>query len=208
MAAGIVVTWTEFSASPTAAYLCSMGKSKCQSLVRRDRSASKFPLSSVQQRLWFLDQLHPGTNSYNLHSEWEVRGELDADRLERAIKAVVARHEPLRSCFEVDNVSGLVWQRPSPACFALRRVDLAQHLEPGRTIQSEALSAETSMLSFDLNSEDLLIRGLLIRLTSESHILCLTIHHTAFDGMSLAPFVGFVIFRAFITTGTAGLFSV
>src|SRR5919109_2818997 len=57
------------------------------------------PLSSAQQRLWFLDQLAPGNSFYNLAAAMELRGRLDVAALARSLNAVVARHEALRTTF-------------------------------------------------------------------------------------------------------------
>ena len=58
-----------------------------------------FPLSYAQRRLWFLHRLEPGS-TYNLPLALRLRGELDADALERALNAIVARHESLRTTFQ------------------------------------------------------------------------------------------------------------
>src|SRR5690349_16132179 len=57
------------------------------------------PLSFAQERLWFLEQLWPGTGAYNLHFCYHLVGHLDQGSLERALTALVARHEPLRTRF-------------------------------------------------------------------------------------------------------------
>ena len=56
------------------------------------------PLSYAQQRLWFLDQLGTGS-AYNVPWATRLQGELDLEAMRRAIDAVVARHEVLRTRF-------------------------------------------------------------------------------------------------------------
>src|SRR5262249_1744767 len=68
-------------------------------LIPRDRGADA-PLSFAQQRFWFIDQLSPGTCSYNLVSAFRLRGPLDVGALERGLQQIVARHETLRSSFQ------------------------------------------------------------------------------------------------------------
>src|SRR5262249_7584183 len=64
-------------------------------LAPRDRG-KRLPLSSGQQRLWFMDQLNPGGNFYNVNRAIRLRGRLDTGALERALKVLVERHEALR----------------------------------------------------------------------------------------------------------------
>src|SRR6267154_1591057 len=65
---------------------------------------ARLPLSYAQQRLWFLDRLEGGKSTeYNMPEALRLRGELDRGALERAINAIVERHESLRTHFaEVD----------------------------------------------------------------------------------------------------------
>ena len=64
--------------------------------------ADRPPLSFAQERLWFLDQLTPGSAAYVLPIAVRVRGGLDEQALRRALVAVLARHEPLRTTFPPD----------------------------------------------------------------------------------------------------------
>lgn len=65
---------------------------------RRDPDAA-LPLSFAQQRLWFMQQLEPDTVAYNMNLALRLRGPLDRAALERALAALVSRHEPLRTRF-------------------------------------------------------------------------------------------------------------
>src|SRR5262249_17977417 len=56
-------------------------------------------LSHAQQRLWFINQLEGTSTEYNMPEALRLRGELDLEALERAINAIVARHEVLRTHF-------------------------------------------------------------------------------------------------------------
>ena len=56
-------------------------------------------LSFSQQRLWFLDQLQPGATAYVIPAAIELSGPLDVRALERALAALVKRHEALRTTF-------------------------------------------------------------------------------------------------------------
>ena len=72
-------------------------------LVPRDESLRvQAPASLMQQRLWFLDQLEPGSSTYNLAWCLRLVGELDRTALETALQALVTRHEVLRTTFRAD----------------------------------------------------------------------------------------------------------
>ena len=60
------------------------------------------PLSWAQQRLWFLDQLEPGSSAYNISWTVRLRGELQIDALQSAVDKLVMRHETLRTRFPSD----------------------------------------------------------------------------------------------------------
>src|SRR5262249_54015082 len=62
-------------------------------------SSEDTPLSFAQQRLWFLDQLLPGTPLYNVPLVLDLEGPVVAGALERALREIVRRHEPLRTVF-------------------------------------------------------------------------------------------------------------
>ncbi|HEU4562032.1 MAG TPA: amino acid adenylation domain-containing protein, partial [Longimicrobium sp.] len=51
------------------------------------------PLSFAQERLWFIDQLEPGSAVYNIPVAWRLGGALDESALERALGEIVRRHE-------------------------------------------------------------------------------------------------------------------
>src|SRR5689334_12303449 len=72
--------------------------SESQRIVRRVPRAA-LPLSFAQQRLWFLDQLEPGSAAYNLSGRLHLEGRLDASALEASLNEIVRRHEALRTIF-------------------------------------------------------------------------------------------------------------
>ena len=66
-------------------------------IVRRAPDTKDLPLSFGQEQLWFMDRFAPGLPTYNIAYELRLRGVLDAGALRRALDALVARHEALRT---------------------------------------------------------------------------------------------------------------
>ena len=61
------------------------------------------PLSYSQQRLWFLDQLDPGSFTYNLFAAYRLKGDLNVAALEQSFNDILRRHEVLRTVFKSEN---------------------------------------------------------------------------------------------------------
>jgi acyl-CoA synthetase (AMP-forming)/AMP-acid ligase II/acyl carrier protein len=159
------------------------GRARDQSIPRRE-NRELAPLSFAQERLWFLDQMEPGSPAYNRPANFRLTGRLDATALELSLNEIVKRHEALRTRFVVE--SGKPVQVISPArALKLNLVDLRAHPAPEREIRAQKLATEEAQRRFDL-TQGLLMGSTLLRLGEEDHVLLLTIHHIAFDGWSLS----------------------
>ena len=163
-----------------AAVVAQTGRSALPPLTVQERGA-RIPLSFAQQRLWVLAKMGV---SAPYHISWtiEINGPLDRSALRRALDRIVARHEALRTTFAVD---GDPWQYIASADasrFVLREEDLRGHANPSSAL-ADSLTAEFRR-PFDLETGPLL-RGLLIALADQAHVLAITIHHIVSDGWSM-----------------------
>ncbi|MEZ4361971.1 MAG: amino acid adenylation domain-containing protein [Kofleriaceae bacterium] len=158
------------------------------------------PLSFAQQRLWFIDQLEPGTTAYNNAFAFRCEGPLAAARLDRALAAVIARHEVLRTRFlPVDDAARAAHGATSPDQVAYQVIDApaASYLElidlstsgtsAEREEAAQALRRAEADAPFDL-ARGPVFRAKLIRLHAEEHLLLFTAHHIACDEWSLPIF--------------------
>jgi len=141
------------------------------------------PLSPAQRSLWLLHQGEPASlPAYNIRAARRFRGPLDADRLQRALAAVVARHEPLRAAFY--DRDGEPWQRIAPVVpVRIARTDVS-HLPANEreAAWQERLAAE-GRRAFDLRQAPLFAVEL-VRLAPDEHVLLLNAHHLIADAWS------------------------
>ncbi|HYX23609.1 MAG TPA: amino acid adenylation domain-containing protein, partial [Thermoanaerobaculia bacterium] len=156
--------------------------------VPRDGS---LPLSFAQQRLWFIDQVQPGSPLYNVAAALRVEGSLDAAVLARCLGEIVRRHEALRTVFAAPQGTPMQVIQPAEP-FRLAVVDLSGLPEDARETLTPALAGEEAGRPFDLARGPAcgpLLRGLLLRLGELDQAVLLTLHHIASDGWSLGCLV-------------------
>ncbi|WP_426752486.1 amino acid adenylation domain-containing protein [Myxococcus sp. Y35] len=141
------------------------------------------PLSFSQERLWFLEQLYPGTSTYNLPMALRLTGTLDVDAFRESLAAILQRHRVLRMRFVERD--GRVWQEP-----CLRQEAPFDHITVG-ALSDEALRRaieEEAARPFDLTRGPL-FRAKLLQLSETEHVLVATMHHTVGDGWSISILV-------------------
>jgi non-ribosomal peptide synthetase component F/acyl carrier protein len=150
-------------------------------LVRVGRD-SDLPLSFSQQRLWFVDQLDPGSSLYNIANAVRLRGTLDAVALQRALQEIYRRHEVLRTRYAARNGQP-VQTVSSDTDFPLPLRDLTHLSADEREESALRLCRDEAARPFDL-AHDPMMRAQLLRLETREHLLLLTLHHIASDGWS------------------------
>ena len=185
---GVTLPVKEFFEAPTAAALATAvaTRSSAESRVVTPRPAGAEPvLSFDQQRLWLENQLLPGA-AYNVHGRRRLTGPLDVAALEASVRAILSRHETLRTRFPtvdgrpvqlVDELAG-DWRLPvRDLTGAPDGADLARRL-----------ADEQAATPFDLAAGPL-FRCLLVRLDATTHVLAVTMHHIVSDAWSVGLFV-------------------
>ncbi|HEX8242368.1 MAG TPA: condensation domain-containing protein, partial [Longimicrobium sp.] len=140
-------------------------------------------LSFAQQRLWFLEQLGGMGAAYHIPMSLRLRGELDRGALVRSLDRIVARHEVLRTTFPA--VDGEPVQRIAPveeSGFRLVEHDLRASADAEDALRR--LVSDEAGAPFDL-ARGPLVRGRLVRMAADDHVLLLTMHHIVADGWSM-----------------------
>jgi acyl carrier protein len=147
----------------------------------------RLPLSFAQQRLWFLEQLEPGSPVYNCPGGAHLRGNLDVEALEQSLNEIIRRHESLRTSFatvmgEPVQVIRSEWK------LKLEVEDLSALDNAERTAQVELRTQAEARKGFDLANGPLL-RARLLRLAEDEHVVLFTMHHIVSDAWSLGVFL-------------------
>ncbi|MFD3813429.1 condensation domain-containing protein, partial [Rhodococcus sp. NPDC058639] len=146
-------------------------------LVARTRP-ERIPLSLPQQRIWVLNQLDPTSGSYNIPLGIRLRGELDVAGLGAAVRDVVERHEALRTVYPHDEHGPRQQIVPATTVEDLTVVTAASEHEAFEAV------AEIAGRGFDVTTE-VPVRGRLVSLGPDDHVLVLVVHHISADGASL-----------------------
>ncbi len=151
--------------------------------IPRRRPGDPAPLSFPQQRLWFLDQLHPGSSVYSAALPMRLHGPLDVASLERAMQFVVDRHEALQTTFRAPNGLPSLHMLASPVVQLTRQDVSGVSDSEKRERAAVALLAREMRRPFDL-AKDVMMRGALVHVGPKEHLFALIAHHIACDGWS------------------------
>ncbi|WP_248796185.1 non-ribosomal peptide synthetase [Pseudomonas sp. MWU13-2105] len=184
---GARITLRELFDAPTvrglAALVNATAPSEAQSIPLANRSG-RLPLSFSQQRLWFLDHLdHAAGAAYHLPMALRLSGTLDKAALHATLDRLVARHETLRTRFELVDGEPLQKIAPADTRFPLLQQDLRKLPADERAATLARLGQDNATQLFDLNQGPLL-RGQLLQMADEEHVLLITLHHIVSDGWS------------------------
>lgn len=151
--------------------------------VMRRPDGEAIQLTSGQERLWFLYQLEGPNANYNLPAAIRLRGSLDRKALKQSLNDILQRHQVLRTNFSETSglpVATIAKQRNFPLTYVA-----ASKVDP-TTVQE--LMAEEASRPFNL-AQDSLIRGRLLFLAPQDHLLMVTVHHIVSDGWSQNIFI-------------------
>jgi amino acid adenylation domain-containing protein len=151
-------------------------------IVRVERGGG-LPLSSAQERLWFLDRLEGGSPFYNIPLALRLVGELDVAALERAFGEIVRRHEVLRTTFTESGESAVQVIAPFSG-FGVPVEDLSALDDAAREAEVRVRARDFAARPFDLEAGPL-FRAAVLRLAGDEHVLLVCMHHIVSDGWSL-----------------------
>ncbi len=136
-------------------------------------------LSLGQQALYYLHVAHPQSAAYNVASAARICSPIELDAMRESFRALIARHDALRTTFEIRH--GQPWAHVHPH----GELDFEQRMVPeGNEDELEAEIRREYQRPFDL------ARGPLLRVrvwtqSPAKHVFLMTLHHIIFDAWSL-----------------------
>lgn len=139
---------------------------------------TRYPASIIQKQFWLLHKIQPENSAYNIPSLFRVKGGLDVGAFKRAVKAVVLRHEDLRSTFysEQGVLSQIVHEDPDD-CISFT---VNSKVQKGESDNVREAIARDIGLPFDLEKGPLL-RVVLTQLSEDEWFLLIIMHHIVID---------------------------
>ena len=146
-------------------------------VIQKQSDLTCVPLSFSQERLWFT-HLFEGSVQYHDAKLLNVKGPLNIQALEYALRRIIERHETLRTV--IRETDGIPFQEClSSDAWSLTVTEVFTNKEEMRSYIDATVKA-----TFDL-STDFCLRANLIPISSNEHGLLLTTHHIAIDGWSI-----------------------
>ena len=151
-------------------------------IKRTSVGKNRLPLSFAQQRLWFLDGLNSESPQYNLYTGLVLKGSLKKEVLIKSFNALIRRHQVLQVSFTEENGQP-VQVLNNDAKMSMEYVNLLDTSANEKLLKASDIAKECVSKPFVLEKAPLL-RGMLIEMEEEEHLLVLAIHHIIFDGWS------------------------
>ena len=140
----------------------------------------------IQSAFRFLEQATPGSDDLLTPVLYHVRGEVDADRLDRALRAVAGEHDALRTKLAMDLRSGKVSATVVPAAELPALLTVAEPVAS----EADALAAATEFVRRrPMLDREVPLKAVLQPFGDNEHVLGLVSHHVAVDGWSLERLV-------------------
>ncbi|WP_337157029.1 non-ribosomal peptide synthetase [Pseudomonas putida] len=162
------------------------GGHNLQGAIERVDRRQAVPLSYSQQRMWVLWQMAPDSPAYNVGGMARLRGALHVDALERALQALIVRHETLRTTFpDIDGVPCQCVAEDSP--LRVQWHDFSAFEGDAREQRLQQLADEQAHLPFDL-ARGPLLRACLVKTAEREHYFVLTLHHIVTEGWAMDIF--------------------
>ncbi|MEC4875789.1 non-ribosomal peptide synthetase [Pseudomonas sp. NC26] len=181
-----------FEASELAAFCAEIarireaGEHNLQGEIARVDRRQAVPLSYSQQRMWFLWQMEPDSPAYNVGGMARLRGTLHVDAFERALQALIVRHETLRTTFPA--IDGVPYQCVADdSTVQLDWQDFSALPADSRQQRLQQLADAQAHQPFDLERGPLL-RACLVKAQEREHYFVLTLHHIVTEGWAMDIF--------------------
>ncbi|MCP4148958.1 MAG: non-ribosomal peptide synthetase, partial [bacterium] len=138
-----------------------------------------YPLTPTQQRMYILHRMEHGAIGYNMPCVYRLEKKTDPEKLEKAFRQLIQRHETLRTTFHIVKEEP-VQRIHTEANFNLEKYEIKEnHQTPGAGPELEGY-----VYPFDLDATPLLRAGIIKTTTGRSYLFT-DVHHIVSDGISM-----------------------
>lgn len=159
--------------------LLSKQKENVFELIKPAAIKEYYPISQLQQRLYIMQSREPDFISYNMPWIYNLKGNLNIDKIEKALNNLIKRHESFRTAFELNN--GIPMQKVCNDIIAK-----LEYYEVNGNYVDQLIN--NFVRPFDLAKPPLLRMGI-IKINEVDHILMIDMHHIISDGLSQKLFI-------------------
>ncbi|MBT2163177.1 non-ribosomal peptide synthetase [Zobellia barbeyronii] len=142
----------------------------------------QIPLSSGQQRIWFLQQLYTDNPFYNYSEALTFEGNLNVEMLKKSLNHLFLTNEVLRSYYPA--ITGSPVSKIDDTIPNLVEFDLSHLTEIDAKEEADTIMRKQSSRVFDL-SEPGLVRVSLLKYSAHRFVLFFTLHHIVIDEWSI-----------------------
>ncbi|RYY53563.1 MAG: non-ribosomal peptide synthetase, partial [Comamonadaceae bacterium] len=141
------------------------------------------PLTPMQERIRFLEELHPGRPVYNAPSGHRFRGPLDVAKFRSALQTMVQRHAALRTAVGTDEHGRAVQVIAPRIEFDIPLIDLSAMPEATREAELTGRMQQLADKPLDIHRAPL-FHMVLYKMGPEDHAFVFVPHHLVWDGWS------------------------
>ncbi|MED2454770.1 condensation domain-containing protein, partial [Bacillus thuringiensis] len=167
--------------------------------IMKKRMESDLPvLSFAQQRLWFFDQLEPGSSTYNMPFLLKIEGDFDINVFEKSLNEIIQRHEILRTTFLLMDEQPIQIVNPNLS-IKVKYVDLRAYSKEERQKISDEQIKKVAKKPFNLEIGPL-VRANIWQVEEKEYWMLLNMHHIVGDGWSVGILIQEIskVYNAFI----------
>ncbi|WP_025742941.1 non-ribosomal peptide synthetase [Aquimarina pacifica] len=186
------ISFRDFFVNPTIKELSSKLVENKYVSIKKALESDKYPVTASQNRLWILSQLEGGSLAYNISKAVQINGGITISTLQEALEIVIARHEVLRTNFEI-NEKGELYQYIKSE----NEIDFGIEISDFRSKKDKQIAVDTyiqkkNRIPFDLSQAPLL-RASIIQLEENKCIFFIDLHHIIGDGWSIEILISEII---------------
>ncbi|MEN5378520.1 non-ribosomal peptide synthetase/type I polyketide synthase [Sphingobacterium kitahiroshimense] len=147
------------------------------------KKESYVPLSSMQNRLWFIDKIRKNRTVYNVCLELTYNGILNLNVLKKAFFLLIQKHESLRmSILEIDDIPYLKVHDPFEPSIEYQDLTQKSGIVHNKVISNQRELFCQRVIELDVPS----LKVDVIKFANESYKVSILQHHIFTDGWSVA----------------------